>query len=930
MNKQKIAELSNSVEEILKYRHSNINKIDSKINQIENARKSLNSLIKYIEDLKNLEKDKSEIKVVDKITKNFTSFINALDSKYTELDNLKKEFERNTINIGVSGDARVGKSTTLQSISGLSDVQIPTGTGLAVTAVSSEIYNSSSNIAKVTFRSQKDFINDYIIPHYDNIKSKLDSSIEINTILDIKNLDLPETLGSNVLKQASDSLEKLKAAKKSIDSFEALLTGKQKDIALEDLHEYVAYPTDEELNQEDINGNVCSRKYLAVKSVEIFCSFPGLNEMKIGLVDLPGLGEIGKEVARTHLKGLGSKVDQIFLIMKPDESKGMVDNSIFDNIDNLSYIQPGVKKRNDLISMGINIFPGVEKTVETLSNDFERKVNAQRDDKFEILKYHAKDSDEVDSILTHLLDKISKRLPSMDEQQLRYVLGDSPIEVQMLTELNNLHEALIEINKNIPAPLKLQNKRINEVSKKIIDGYNKFENELSLATSEESQAHKEFKKDVLRIHGSVNNNIKNGLFYQSVNDWKNQSLGEVDYLNYYREEDRRVRREIIDAYSDLDIFYKNSVNSFKINILSVLLQNAGSLYEFFQVDQYKDSRILLSDVKREFSSKINDQDLISALELIENIFFSFKNNVFLEIKPHIENLLNPEEFIDKKFKVENVVITKRDILGGVGDVKQKVDKTFEFLVKDATEANDNIKDALLKHNDRFNEYLATIASFYVDYLIRKDEDNFRYYVVNSLIDEYPDCFFAKEDSMLDDPRRDKIKQLIGLINNIKGNISVSAKDLEKFNGDSYFDSRESFNSSNIVYTEENDSSTLENDQQPSIDDKEVDVKRDLNKFIEFSSEDKSKDNDSNIENKDISFQNSQIVDGTITQIKNGVGVSVEFDGNKGFIAIANINGEYIEDINSILTPGQQIKAEVIGYNKKRKFWKLSCVNTENF
>ena len=49
---------------------------------------------------------------------------------------------RDTVNVGVSGQARVGKSTLLQSVSGLGDDQIPTGQALPVTAVRSRIFHS--------------------------------------------------------------------------------------------------------------------------------------------------------------------------------------------------------------------------------------------------------------------------------------------------------------------------------------------------------------------------------------------------------------------------------------------------------------------------------------------------------------------------------------------------------------------------------------------------------------------------------------------------------------------------------------------------------------------------------------------------------------------------------------------------------------------
>src|SRR5699024_9717578 len=67
-----------------------------------------------------------------------------IDNALDRLDVVENRFSRKTINIGVSGRARVGKSTLLQSISGLSDEQIPTGSGVPVTAVRSAIFHSEN------------------------------------------------------------------------------------------------------------------------------------------------------------------------------------------------------------------------------------------------------------------------------------------------------------------------------------------------------------------------------------------------------------------------------------------------------------------------------------------------------------------------------------------------------------------------------------------------------------------------------------------------------------------------------------------------------------------------------------------------------------------------------------------------------------------
>ena len=65
-------------------------------------------------------------------TLRFSPIYEAISDTLASLGLLKARFSRSTLNIGVSGRARVGKSTLLQSIAGLHDEQIPTGSGLPV------------------------------------------------------------------------------------------------------------------------------------------------------------------------------------------------------------------------------------------------------------------------------------------------------------------------------------------------------------------------------------------------------------------------------------------------------------------------------------------------------------------------------------------------------------------------------------------------------------------------------------------------------------------------------------------------------------------------------------------------------------------------------------------------------------------------------
>lgn len=65
----------------------------------------------------------------------------------------------------MSGAARMGKSTLLQSVSGLDDNQIPTGHGIPVTAVRSRIFHSPTvRRAELEMHSPESFLAAVISP----------------------------------------------------------------------------------------------------------------------------------------------------------------------------------------------------------------------------------------------------------------------------------------------------------------------------------------------------------------------------------------------------------------------------------------------------------------------------------------------------------------------------------------------------------------------------------------------------------------------------------------------------------------------------------------------------------------------------------------------------------------------------------------------
>ena len=726
-------------------------------------------LVSLLGELQEIEKDHDSRQQIAHAVDDLSHLLASFAAREEMLGALRVRFSRDTVNIGVSGEARVGKSTTLQKFSGLTDTQIPTGKGLPVTAVRSEIYNSADERAEVTFRDQKTFIAEYIQPLVEIVNQHLDVAISVDSLAALRAAKFPERLGANVDSVSTDSLSRLHDAQRSLDSYDSLLTGSIKEVALGDLRSYVAYPAKEDLDAEKSTGIAPTRSYIAVKSVKIFCSFPRLEGVQIGLVDLPGLGEIGDSVADMHLHGLEDGVDQVFPIMRPTDAEGYAKQGIASNIDHLRRIQPGIKRRGDLITAGINVTEGLSETVETLKDDFEKRINSANSDPIEVLEFTAVDDSSVAELFSQLLQRISDRLPTMDHEVLAYALASEASQTDVKGTLAALNRTLTDLLRLIPIPEKILLKQIDRIASNLIHEYNAFQKKLDDEADEHSAWYVAFDEDVDRIHDESRAWIENG-FFMGRAEWESAARGQKDYYNWYRDEAQRLRREIINQYSGLDVFYDDQVTQFKNDIIDIFLDNTGELRTKFQVAPDEDPDVTIDKLALEFGGTIQDNDLDSALRLLKEVRFSFRNNVFLQIASHLTELANPHEsFIlnpgERNPKSENI----REVLGVVGNYDHQLRRLSDYLARIATEANDNIRDSLLQHDDRFHEYLSVSISFFNDFLYRKDEENFKHLVIRSLIREYRDYILGEDTGVaIDSKKKDLIDRIKTAMHEVNG------------------------------------------------------------------------------------------------------------------------------------------------------------------
>ncbi|MGB3510796.1 MAG: hypothetical protein WBA93_16485 [Microcoleaceae cyanobacterium] len=228
----------------------------------------------------------------------------------TTISKFKARFYRHTLNIGVVGRPRQGKSKFLQTLTGLTPNEIPDGSGQHCTGVMSIIYHQpevEETRGKVYSHSEKSLLEEVIKLYYED----LPLGTKPTKLSDFINKGLP-ALPNNIDTAVDQAkYEYLKRYKEHFYEYKNVLELKPIfPITQEQIREYVA--------QDDVTGQQVYYNYLAVKKVEIECEFPHSDIGQIAVVDLPGLGDTGVGDVERMIKVLSEDVDFVLFVRKPN------------------------------------------------------------------------------------------------------------------------------------------------------------------------------------------------------------------------------------------------------------------------------------------------------------------------------------------------------------------------------------------------------------------------------------------------------------------------------------------------------------------------------------------------------------------------------------------------------------------------------------
>jgi len=476
-----------------------------------------------------------------------------IQAELQQLDKLKNRFSRNTLNIGVVGLMGQGKSTLLQSLSGLTDAEIPARKGGACTAVRSTIYHHPSDSkADVILHSENSFLQEVIGVYYDELG--LGSK---PTTLDEFAQSLPALPIGDATKSAM--YEHLrKDYYEHLQEYRPLLlpgTPRKIDIPKERIQEYV-------VQQRNEQGELINFKHLAVREVRISCPFNSPEIGNIALVDVPGLGDLRVGDEKLMLETLGHEVDIVLFVRMP------------------SGIRHGWEKRDtDLYNLAAKeLYDLPERSFMVLNkvgNESEgcqlhqNTISEKHIDVIQCIIADCSQPEKANEVLDIALDYLSANITTLDEKYARRHQKEvEQLHIDISAELDKANKALAQYGDEESLYVRL----FKEFWDTLTDALEKLLKELKQQRNAEDAVLK------AKVNEAIQNCRKDPRIpsVEQIHRKRNYfGSYEMAYLKYLDE----LRTHLSQHFTLLDYGLKESVKLMKAKIISVLVQK-GCLEKF--------------------------------------------------------------------------------------------------------------------------------------------------------------------------------------------------------------------------------------------------------------------------------------------------------------------------------------------------------------
>lgn len=406
-----------------------ISKRQTRADKIKLVKPRWESLKSALEELESYRQQLSgDSELVSQLTEiDFSTVIGEINRELGVLENLAIRLSRNTLNIGVVGRMRQGKSRLLQSLTGLDQEAIPTSDQGVCTRGLSKIFHANNPKEvkyQIEFHSWFSFI-DIIHLYYE----KLGLSDPPFTPQDFSNGKRPPGLPEDKRDENSRFMygRLRKEYYGNFEKYKSLLNGSTLDISKEQIKQYIT---------QDGSQN---SEYLAVKELRIVCEFPYHQEVgKIGVVDLPGLGDDSIFDVERLIKALKQDIDFILFVRRPDpmgDDWQEADRTMFktarEALGDFPITDCSFMVLNRVNEAGKDSFNACQRFGNTIS---QHEIKVER-----CVIANCADSEDVRlKVLRQVIDYLADNIDSVYEQYLR---SHDKLLVELQSEISDRLEA---------------------------------------------------------------------------------------------------------------------------------------------------------------------------------------------------------------------------------------------------------------------------------------------------------------------------------------------------------------------------------------------------------------------------------------------------------------------------------------------------------
>lgn len=382
---------SETIKQIIKNRASRRREIEKRQQWLESVRSSVNALQGLIPRMQEFSQDPSALDGVKQAAASTADKVRELD---TLLGRLEARYSRRTLKIGIVGVPKQGKSTFLQSLTGLDEDTVPTG-DVWVTGAPSYLCNdegATETFAIIHPYTRTAFLNDVLSPFFKELGLR-----PITRIEDLLSTEFPDKEGLTATQ--GKMLDRLLSLKAHFGDYKALLDKEPFRIEKRQIREYVA--------QHDLSGNLEYHTWYAIENAEVHCRFPQHEVGDIMVCDTPGLGDFTAGAREKLTATMYREMDVIFLLKRLDINDQNVSEQDAQFIDAIEDPKNAYRV-GDWTYIIIN-----KKAGDEMRSDFRPRL-AETLGCGEIFELDAKNGNEVSTQFEAILNSVVAKMPKLD------------------------------------------------------------------------------------------------------------------------------------------------------------------------------------------------------------------------------------------------------------------------------------------------------------------------------------------------------------------------------------------------------------------------------------------------------------------------------------------------------------------------------------